>query len=148
MFNTKPIIQFIAVFLLSYVVLMVIGTQSEETYAKKFRGFGKTFFSEFKDIGRVWFEEHKESTEKHFNTKLTFFNQQQYDKAGKKGERLKAGSITASSWYTGFLPTILLISLIVASPVSWKRKGIALLLGLLLVHLFIWFQARFKTLTI
>jgi hypothetical protein len=39
--------------------------------------------------------------------------------------------------YAGYLPTALLISLIVSTPVSWRRRGWALAWGLLLIHLFI-----------
>jgi hypothetical protein len=42
-----------------------------------------------------------------------------------------------NSSYAGYLPTALLVSLIVSTPVTWKRRGWALVWGLLLIHLFI-----------
>lgn len=36
-----------------------------------------------------------------------------------------------------YLPTVVLASLILATPVPWSRRGVSLLLGLVLVHLFI-----------
>jgi len=43
-----------------------------------------------------------------------------------------------------FLPFMMLISLIIASPVNWTRKVIALLLGTLLIHVFIFFKIYLK----
>ncbi|MGB2987193.1 MAG: hypothetical protein WBE26_15090 [Phycisphaerae bacterium] len=36
-----------------------------------------------------------------------------------------------------YLPTVVLASLILATPVPWSRRGVSLLLGLVLVHFFI-----------
>jgi len=42
--------------------------------------------------------------------------------------------------YLGYIPTILILSLVLASPVPWKRKIMALLVGLILVMLLVLFK--------
>jgi hypothetical protein len=51
-----------------------------------------------------------------------------------------AASVDVNTRYTGYLPTILLISLVLASPVPWKRKLTALSFGLILITLLIMFK--------
>jgi hypothetical protein len=52
-----------------------------------------------------------------------------------------APSIKISSQLAGYTLTILVITLILATPIiSWKRKGWALLWGVILVHVFIIFR--------
>lgn len=45
--------------------------------------------------------------------------------------------VTNSTRYVGYVPTILVIALIVATPVPWARRGWALLWGMMIVHCFI-----------
>ncbi len=45
--------------------------------------------------------------------------------------------ITISSWLIGFQPTSLLLALVVATPVSARRRSRALFAGLLIVHTFV-----------
>lgn len=45
-----------------------------------------------------------------------------------------------SSRHLGYMPTVVLISLILATPLSWKRRGRALVWGVVFVHLFIVFR--------
>ncbi len=47
------------------------------------------------------------------------------------------GRLTHSAYITGYLSTALQLSLIMATPLAWKRRGIALLLGLLLAQIFV-----------
>ena len=47
------------------------------------------------------------------------------------------GYLRASSRYSAYEPTAVLLALILATPVPWRRRGRAIFLGGLLVHLFI-----------
>ncbi len=47
------------------------------------------------------------------------------------------GYLRASSRYSGYETTAVLLALILATPVPWRRRGWAMFGGLLLVHLFI-----------
>jgi hypothetical protein len=58
----------------------------------------------------------------------------------------KALKITISSWLIGFQPTSLLIALVVATPVSMRRRVWALFAGLVMVHAFV--LARLTTFVI
>jgi hypothetical protein len=54
-----------------------------------------------------------------------------------KNKQLKAGSFDVNTRYRGYIPTVLLISLVLASPVPWKRRLFALIAGLILITAFI-----------
>lgn len=47
------------------------------------------------------------------------------------------GYLRTSSRYVGYGPTVVLITLVLATPILWARRGWALLWGLLLIHAFI-----------
>lgn len=44
------------------------------------------------------------------------------------------GRITLSSRYFGYVPTVLLVALVLSTPLGWSRRWRALLSGLLLIH--------------
>lgn len=47
------------------------------------------------------------------------------------------GLLRTSSRYVGYGPTVMIVALVLATPLAWRRRAWALLLGLLLIHLFI-----------
>jgi len=51
----------------------------------------------------------------------------------------KMGTQPLSAQYRGYAPTLLLFSLIAATPLPWTRRGFALLCGVLLLHAWIVF---------
>ena len=59
----------------------------------------------------------------------------------------KAGGLELirSSRYSGYLPTILTLALILATPLPWRRRAAALCGGLLLVTLFVAIMPGFQT---
>ena len=98
------------------------------------------FFEDFRGKGIVVFDKLDKVEENHFNTVMKLASKEQYAAYKKNRSSYKVSSVTASGWYMGYLPIILLVALILASPVTWKRKGIALLGGLLVIHVFIWLK--------
>lgn len=144
MFKFKPILTFLLWFVLAYVALLVLSLPLKEAYAKHYRALGKARFEQFGKKGIVQFFPLEEKQSKYkLNTKVVLFNLDQVVAARRSGQAtVKGGELFISTWYSGLLPTILLLSLIIASPVSWKRKLLAILIGLLLVYLFILFKLR------
>lgn len=55
----------------------------------------------------------------------------------KRGVPGKKNVMSSSSRLTGYLPTVSLVALVLATPIAWRRRRRALLWGLLLVHVFV-----------
>ena len=148
MLASNPVWKFLLWFTLLYILSLLMWRGLEAPYSEKFRAFGKFFFSDFRSKGTVMFAPLDNPEDKRFSTSLMLMNKNSYEAAVKKaktsGQRaapLRSVNVTVSSWYTGFLPTILVVTLILATPfIGIKRKLVALLWGLLLIHAFIWFQ--------
>jgi len=67
---------------------------------------------------------------------ITLANRAQADATGHGPARI----LELDARGIGWVPTALLFALVVASPVPWRRRGWALLWGMLLIHLFILFS--------
>ena len=55
----------------------------------------------------------------------------------RKARVPQVGHLTTSSRYIGYSPTAMLVALVLATPIPWRRRGIAMLWGMALVHAFI-----------
>lgn len=106
-----------------YALLMVTWPGVEETYARAFRWCGTKLLGDFGSRGVVWLVPGPRSDLTH-DTDLFVQNRE-------TGAGLGLG---VSSRYVAYLPTAFLISLIVATPLSVRRRAWALLWGLLVVH--------------
>ncbi len=49
----------------------------------------------------------------------------------------QVGNLRTSSRYIGYSPTAMLVALVLATPIPWRRRGVALLWGMGFVHAFI-----------
>jgi len=112
---------------LSFVAVWEIGG-GRDGYAAGFRAAGTALLRAFTfgEHGRVRVEG-LEPPNGLWDSELTFQNL----KTGATG-RLPFGSR-----YWGYAPTTMVLTLILVSPVGWRRRGWALLAGLALVHLWI-----------
>lgn len=117
---------FLLRFLVVYVLLMLPWPESDDAYRALFIGTGRVVFRSFAgadalDIERL--DEHGQTTD----TRLWV-------------ERRDAGGrvwTDVSCTQVAYLPTVVLVSLILATPIPSRRRGWALLYGFILVHLFI-----------
>lgn len=141
MLQANQLIRFLLFFLLIYGLFLLTSPVGDKLYADYFRSFGRYFFYSFIDKGAVGFVALKNPEQPKFSTEIRLANMKVMNKALDNNTAYQYASIEESSWYTGFLPTILLFSLILATPnISLKRKAVALLWSMLLIHIFIWFQ--------
>ncbi len=106
-----------------YVLLLLPWPGLEEAYAQAFRKCGTVLLGDFGSNGSVWLVEGPESDTTH-DTDL--FVQNRKTRAGL--------GLGVSSRYFGYLPMAFLTSLIVATPLSVRRRARALLWGLIVVH--------------
>ncbi len=50
------------------------------------------------------------------------------------------GRFSISSWYSGYMPTVLFLALLAATPSAWRRRAWALAFGMLLLHVWMVLQ--------
>ena len=113
-------------FVLLYGLLVLPWPGVKQAYASFFRAGGNVLFKSFGSRGSVRFvppdsEHDKWDTEGH----LIHRGRPTYWRIGFSSRRM------------GYLPTIALTALVLATPIPWRRRGWALLWGILLVNGFV-----------
>ncbi len=132
MLRSKTLILFLLQALLIYGLLSAPLTFYDKTYGDFYRKVAEMFFSNFRDTGFVKFKEWKDPATTHVNLG-------NYALVRPDGSS-KTTFVDINTRYLGYIPTILLLSLVLASPVPWKRRLIALVSGFTLVMLLIMFK--------
>ena len=112
-----------------YGLLAVPWPWVTDAYTSLYHGVGNAWFGSFGSDGVVRFVEPADAEAPH-DTKIVIRN--------RKSQVF--GSTTHNARVMGWLPTIETVALILATPLPWARRRIALLWGLLLVHAFIWLR--------
>jgi len=134
-----PVIGFVFRFVVVFGLLIAPWPGWNELYGQYFRGLGQMAFSRDEGKRIVVFEPNERQPGfLNLNTRMTLGNRDLLDGAGKgpvKRTELDTRSI-------GWVPTALTMALILATPIPWRRRGPALLGGLILVHCFIIFSLQ------
>jgi hypothetical protein len=125
MLRSKTLLLFLVKALIIYGVLAAPFDFYDKAYGDFYRKIADKTFGKFRETGFVRFSPTEKPAMTHTNI-------------GNVTLALPDGSFDTVAYQIntrilGYLPTILLIALVLASPVPWKRKGIALLIGLPLV---------------
>jgi hypothetical protein len=129
MLQTKPVIKFLLKAILIFSLLALPFSMYDATYGKLYKGVCKMFLGKFQGTGFALFTIKKPPT----NLRIEIGNLAQ---AGPDGRTLTAFD-NANIRYRGYIPTILFLSLVIASPISRKRKLLSTLIGLVLVTGFV-----------
>lgn len=129
MFRTKPLLLFILKAAVVYMILAAPLSFYDEMYGKFYRKIAGNLFSTFHTHGIARFAEGYEKS----ITRINVGNYEQVEKSGALQTTFGYLNIR----FLAYLPTVLLISLILASPVNWKRKLLALVIGLFLLTAYI-----------
>ena len=132
MLRSKTLLLFLLKAVIIYGLLSVPFSFYDEIYGKIYRNVAEVFFSKFRENGFVKFREWKEPVTTHINVG----NNAMIRPDGTSD----TAAIDVNTRYLGYLPTILLIALVLASPVPWKRRLPAVAAGLILVTLLIMFK--------
>lgn len=142
--NIRPLLRFLLWFVVSYILLLISFSFLADQFAQQYRAIGKAKFEQFEDRGIVqFFPYEKDKTGYKLDTKVVLFNRDQVIAAKQSGQATVRGAeLFVSSWYNAVLPIIILLSLILASPVSWKRKLMGAFIGIILLYLFVFFKLR------
>jgi hypothetical protein len=140
MLNKKTLLLFLLKAVLLYGLLAAPLSFYDKGYANFYRACGKVFFSTFRATGFVQFMEE----EKHEITRVIIGNYS----LRRPDNTVVAFAFEINTRYLGYMPTILLICLVLASPVPWKRKLISLVVGFTLVTALIMFKQWIELLTL
>lgn len=124
--SRKQIAGFFVRLILVYGVLVAPWPGVKSGYASLYRSVATTVFRTMIPGGIVRFEPMSDPYRK-FDTNIQFLNT-------RSGARQTA---ITSSRDPAFFQTIFLISLILATPLPWRRRGWAMVVGLMLLHVFI-----------
>lgn len=127
--QNKPIVHFLLKFLLCYTLLSLPFPFLEKGYSRFYRASCTKFFTSFTDNSNAQFSD----TQKPYIMQIDIGNLTQSD-AKKNMKSIKAETNVR---YRGYIPTILLLSLVFATPLFWKRKLFTLGLSFCLLHAFI-----------
>ena len=128
----KPILLFLLKTILIYALLAAPFSFYDEAYGKFYRTYGNKFFHRFHGNGLEMFSEEEEK----YLTRMAVGNYAQV----RADNTVETFYRTINTRISGYLPTVLLISLVLSSPVQWKRKMLALILSFVLLSIYIIFQ--------
>ena len=131
----RPIRRFLGGFVLAIAVLLAPWPGREEAYAKALRATGEFLFHNFGAKGLVRFRPNDEPRATRHDTKIFLAHRDQVRRDGSTN----AVFVQFHAHQTGYVPTALVVALVLATPIPWRRRLGALLWGLLWVHGFIVF---------
>ncbi len=121
----RSLLAFVALFLLFFSILMALWSPFANGYGWLFRTTGNVLIGE-NARGRVWFEQPDDADGRH-DTQLAVVDPKEKVKRATK----------MSSRRHGYMPTIFLLALTLASPVAWPRRLGCALWALLWVNLYV-----------
>jgi hypothetical protein len=128
----SPLAGFLVRFVIGYALLIVPWPGFGSLYSGYFRTLGQTVLG--RDSGRlVRFEAVPAQLHHLLDTRVLLAKL----KPGESGATFQVSYLELDARGIGWVPTALMVALVVATPVSWRRRGWALLWGLLAVHIFI-----------
>ena len=139
MWQPKYLIGAVGRFAVIFGLLILPWPGWNEIYGAYFRALGQAAFSRQDDRRIVLFQPHHvQHGFSSLDTQMTLGNRAFVDSDGNGPVKL----ISLDTRSIGWLPTALTMALILATPVSWRQRGWALLWGLLLIHAFILFSLQ------
>jgi hypothetical protein len=128
--SAKAAIKFLCLSVLVYGLLMAAWPVVGAVYSKFYRAMGEVLFGSFERGGVVQFSQSEDSKDVIY---IIAFNQRRVDKNGN----ISVMRIYHNIRYGDYMYTAFLTALIAATPLSLRRRGWALVWGLLLMHVFV-----------
>ena len=132
----KLIIGFLWRFALGYGLLIVPWPGFNESYARYFRALGQMVFAQESGPRFVRFEAVPGELRHSLDTRIALANRAVLDALGSGPVRY----LELDTRGIGWVPTALLLALVLATPVPWRRRVWALFFGVIAIHGFILFS--------
>lgn len=126
---TKTILGFCLRLVLVYIVLMIPWPGVARAYGLLYRIGGDLVFGTFSFGADVHFQA-ADASDGNWDTKVIIKNH-------RSGA---TGTLPSSSRHMGYIPTAVFVSLVLATPIVWKRKRQALFWGFLWVNIYVAFR--------
>lgn len=126
MFTLRVVVGFCVRVTLFYGLLMVPWPGLQNTYGRFYRAVGDVVFGSFGPGGLVSFEP-RTAPHPLYDTEIVL----------QKLHSPAVGRIPTTSRYMGFMPTAFVIALVLATPLPWARRWLALCWALLWVNLYV-----------
>lgn len=130
MIRTRTLIISLSAFTAVYVILLLPQVNMNRVYAEQFCKLGNFLFEDFPQGGYVRLTT---QADKGKNDIALFLSNASWIENGK----LTGVTTNKASDRIGYLITAFFAALVIATPVSWKRKLVALISGLVLVTAFV-----------
>lgn len=132
-FKIRLIVRFFCIFMVIYGSLAVLWLTVGPAYSRFYQKGGSLLFAKIGSNGIVRFEQPNNKTQA-VDTEIVLCKKEPTDPVNKTSGIYR---VPHSSRYKGYYVTALLIALIAATPLTWKRKCIAMFSGMILIHAFI-----------
>lgn len=123
-------------FIFVYGLLIAPWPGFNDVYARYFRGLGQFVFAKDNDRCILNFEAVPQDLHHLLDTRIVLINRDQLDRNGQGPVRY----LELSTRSLGWIPTALMVALVLATPLTWRRRGWSLLFGILAIHAFILFS--------
>ena len=121
---------FVGRMILIYGLLIIPWPGFNATYGRYFRALGGLAFAHESGPHLLRFEPVPEAPQHPLDTRLLLADRAQLDASGRGPVQY----VALDSRGIGWVPTALLLALILATPLPWRRRVWALLVGLMAVH--------------
>ena len=125
-----------------YALIQGLGYTSivSDAYRSHYISMTNKIFSDFKGDGVVEATKNEDPNENELDVVIRLHNKAQWADAIKNRTIRRRVKTLNYTKFLGYLPISILLALVLATPLNWKQKLIALVLGLVLVELFIIFR--------
>jgi len=135
----KAVLSLLCWFVPVYTLFIIPWPGSRDFYGSYLRSAAKLVLAQNNSRRILRFDEVPVSKRnRNLDTRITVANREQLDANGSG----RAVMLDLDSHGVGWVPTALLIALVVATPVSWARRSWALAGGLLVIHAVILFSIQ------
>lgn len=131
--RAKTVFCFLGSFTLIFVILTLPWLQVSEGYLSLFRGMISLFFSREGGRMEVVCRDHPDQVSRPAFARIEIANRDLLKSDGSGPIR----NVDCNATVVGWMPTAMLIALVFASPVSWKRRVEAVLMGVVSLHILI-----------
>ncbi len=136
-------IRFFCLFVIIYGLLMVAWPVTRGVYSKIYRSTGEFLFSSFGREGVVYFSQPEESRD-FVKINIISFSQNSPNESGN----ISGTQLLHNIRYGDYMNTAFLAALTLATPLPLKRRGGAIVWGLLVMHVFVVFKIAIMLLTL
>ena len=132
MLKTKTLLLFLLKATIIYALFSAPLTFYDAAYGRMYRNVAGMFFGKFRETGFVKFREGKDPATTHINIGNNLLI--------RPDGSADTAATDVNTRYLGYLPAILFLALVLASPVTWRRRLIALAAGMVLVTFLVMFK--------